>query len=164
MLKEKVNLARARWSSLVDKPCRATWLQVVDIPQVNHSPPGQVCNAWQFCFLWQIGQRPQRKFGLDDKSTADRDHSSQKIRFDRIVLSTSIVTVDLPPSAQQRVYVSCGGPLPMSCTFLNFVSVSGTKTRFEIRSRHKHRSLVASRPKFKSCLVTGTRKWDKLLS
>jgi signal peptidase II len=31
----------------------------------------------------------------------------------------------------------------MSGTFLNFVSVSGTKTRFESRSRHKHRSLAA---------------------
>jgi len=44
-LKEKINLARARWSSLVDKPCRATRLRVVDIPQVFHSPPEQVCNA-----------------------------------------------------------------------------------------------------------------------
>jgi len=44
-LKEKINLARARWSSLVDKSCRATWLQVVDIPQVFHWPPEQVCNA-----------------------------------------------------------------------------------------------------------------------
>ena len=44
-LKEKIHLARARWSSLVDKSYRATSLQVVDIPQVNHSPPEQVCNA-----------------------------------------------------------------------------------------------------------------------
>jgi len=48
---------------------------------------------------------------------------------------------------QQHVYVSCGGRLPMSGTFLNFVPVSGTKTRFESRSRHKHRSLVARRLK-----------------
>jgi hypothetical protein len=152
-LKEKINLARARWSSLVDRPCRATALQIVDIPQVNQSPPRQVCNAWQFFFFWKIGQRPKRKFGLDDKSTADRDHSSQKIRFDRIVLSTSIVTVDLPPSAQQCVYVSCGGPLPMSGTFLNFVPVSGTKTPFESRSRHKHRSLAV--------ILLGQIKWQK---
>ena len=44
-LKEKIHLARARWSSLVDKSCRATSLQVVDIPQVFDSPPEQVCNA-----------------------------------------------------------------------------------------------------------------------
>ena len=51
----------------------------------------------------------------------------------------------MPPSAQQRVYVSCGGPLPMSGTFLNFVPVSGKETRFESRSRHKHRSLCTRR-------------------
>jgi len=44
-VERKINLARARWSSLVDISCRATSLQVVDIPQVNHSPPEQVCNA-----------------------------------------------------------------------------------------------------------------------
>ena len=44
-LKEKIHLARARWSSLVDKPCRATRLRVVDIPQVYHSSPRQICNA-----------------------------------------------------------------------------------------------------------------------
>jgi hypothetical protein len=69
--------------------------------------------------VWTTSQQPtgitaRRKFGLT-----------------RQFLSTSKVTVDLPPSAQQRVYVSCGGPLPMSSTFLNFVPVSGTKTRFE---------------------------------
>ena len=41
----KNKFGRARWSSLVDKPCRATRLRVVDIPQVNHSPPEHVCNA-----------------------------------------------------------------------------------------------------------------------
>ena len=34
----------------------------------------------------------------------------------------------------------------MSRSFLNFVPVSGTRTRFESRSRHKHRSLVAIGP------------------
>jgi len=33
----------------------------------------------------------------------------------------------------------------MSSTFLNFVPASWTKTRFEIRSRHKHRSLCTRR-------------------
>ena len=83
--------------------------------------------------VWTTSQQPtgiiaRRKFGLTEQ-----------------FLSTSKVTVDLPPSAQQRVYVSCGGPLPMSGTFLNFASVSGTKTRFESRSLHKHRSLCTRR-------------------
>jgi hypothetical protein len=41
------------------------------------------------------------------------------------------ITVDRPHGAQQRVYGSCGWPLALTCTFLNFVPASGTWTRFE---------------------------------
>jgi len=38
---------------------------------------------------------------------------------------------------QQKVYASCGFGVGIKFSFLNFVQPRGTKTRFEIRSRHK---------------------------